>query len=143
VNDGQVVAQQLSPDLKTTVGEPQVLFTGSSAPWAGTITANGVTGYVTDAPFIYKARNGELLMLWSSFAKNGKYAIGLARSESGTLQGPWKQDAQPLNSDDGGHAMLFTDLEGKLRISYHAPNSGGEKPVIFEVVEDNGKLSLK
>src|SRR5690606_14164349 len=82
IKDGEIVAQRLSEDLKTTVGEPQVLFTGNSAPWTGTITAGSITGYVTDAPFPYKAKNGELLMLWSSFTKAGKYAIGVARSKS-------------------------------------------------------------
>ncbi len=59
-------------------------------------------------------------MIWSSFTKAGKYAIGVARSESGELSGPWKHDPEPLNTDDGGHAMLFRDFSGQLRISYHA-----------------------
>lgn len=142
VKDGEVVAQRLSADLKTTEGEPVVLFKGSEAPWTGTITAQSVTGYVTDAPFAYKAKNGELLMLWSSFTKSGKYAIGVARSESGTIAGPWKQDVQPLNDDDGGHAMLFKDFSGQLKISYHAPNSQTERPVIYTVSENNGKLAI-
>jgi arabinan endo-1,5-alpha-L-arabinosidase len=142
VTDGKVVAQRLSADLKTTEGAPIVLFKGSDAPWAGTITSQSVTGYVTDAPFAYRAVNGELLMLWSSFTKAGKYAIGVARSESGTIQGPWKQDLLPLNDDDGGHAMLFKDFSGQLKISYHAPNSQTERPVIYTVSENNGKLAI-
>jgi arabinan endo-1,5-alpha-L-arabinosidase len=140
--DGQIVAQQLTDDLKETIGEPQILFTASQAAWTRAITASGVTGYVTDAPFIYRAKNGELLMTWSSFDKTGKYAIGLSRSESGTILGPWKHDAQPLNIDDGGHAMLFTDFAGNLKISYHSPNNGTEKPVIYGVSESNGNLSI-
>ena len=51
-------------------------------------------------------------MLWSSFLLgkdgNGQYAIGVARSQSGTILGPWLQDPQPLNpNDNGGHAMIF------------------------------------
>ncbi|PWG80628.1 glycoside hydrolase family 43 protein [Pararcticibacter amylolyticus] len=141
VTDGQVAAQKLSSDLKTTIGDPVVLFKASDAPWTGTISSQGVTGYVTDAPFLYKAKNGELLMLWSSYTKAGKYAIGLARSESGTIAGPWTQDDQPLNDDDGGHAMIFTDFKGVLRISYHAPNTGAH-PVIYQLSENNGKLSI-
>lgn len=90
VENGQVLAQRLSDDLKTPVGEPEVLFKGGDAAWTGTITDGSVCGYVTDAPFAYRAVNGELLMLWSSFTKAGKYAVGLARSESGSILGPWK-----------------------------------------------------
>ena len=58
---------------------------------------------------------------------NGQYAIGVARSQSGTILGPWLQDPQPLNpNDNGGHAMIFRDFDGVLRISYHSPNTPGE-----------------
>lgn len=56
-------------------------------------------------------------MLWSSFLLgkdgNGQYAIGVARSQSGTILGPWLQDPQPLNpNDNGGHAMILGILMG-------------------------------
>lgn len=142
VGDGEVVAQQLSDDLKMTVGEPLLLFKGSEGPWTGPINGGGKSGYVTDAPFIYNAKNGELLMLWSSFTKAGKYAIGVARSASGSIAGPWKQDGQPLNDDDGGHAMIFKDFKGGLKISYHAPNSKAERPVIYSLKDEKGKLII-
>lgn len=143
VENGQVLAQRLSDDLKTPVGEPEVLFKGGDAAWTGTITDGSVCGYVTDAPFAYRAVNGELLMLWSSFTKAGKYAVGLARSESGSILGPWKQDPMALNDDDGGHAMLFKDFSGQLRIAYHAPKkSQTEHLLIYKVNEDNGKLVI-
>ena len=45
-------------------------------------------------------------MLWSSFLLgkdgNGQYAIGVARSQSVTVTGPWIQDPQPLNPNDNG-----------------------------------------
>ena len=138
--DGEIVAQQLTKDLTKPVGEPKVLFKATNALWVGAISAQGVTGYVTDAPFIYKLNNGELIMIWSSFTKNGRYAIGLARSKSGSLIGPWEHNKEPINSDDGGHAMLFTDLKGRLMISYHAPNSQTERPKIREVYINDGNL---
>ncbi|TCC97395.1 glycoside hydrolase family 43 protein [Pedobacter psychroterrae] len=140
VGDGKIVAQQLSDDLKKTVGEPKVLFTASEGPWVGPI--NKENGYITDAPFIYKAKNGEMLMLWSSFSKNGKYAIGVARSASGNHLGPWTQDELPLNDDDGGHAMIFKDFDGNLKISYHAPNSKAERAVIYSLKDERGRLSI-
>lgn len=142
VGNGEIYLQQLSADLKTVVGEPRLLFNAGSAAWTGTITSAGTTGYVTDAPFIYKAMNGHLLMLWSSFTKAGKYAIGIARSESGKLEGPWTLDEAPINDDHGGHAMLFKGSGGRLMISYHAPNDAPSYPVMYEVVENNGKLTI-
>lgn len=142
VGDGQVVAQRLSEDLKMAEGEPLVLFTAAKAAWTGSISGAGKTGYVTDAPFVYRAKNGELLILWSSFTKSGKYAIGVARSSNGKLSGAWKQDETPLNTDDGGHAMLFTDFSGQLKISYHAPNSKSEHAVFYNVTDEDGKLSV-
>ncbi len=48
-------------------------------------------------------------MTWSSFA-NGAYTTGVAISESGRLRGPWRQQAEPLFTDDGGHGMTFSPL---------------------------------
>lgn len=142
VGDGEIVAQQLKEDLTETVGEPIVLFTASEAPWAGDISVGDITGKVTDAPFIHTLDDGQLIMLWSSFHKNGKYAIGQATSKSGNLLGPWTQEPEPLNDDDGGHAMLFYDLDDRLMISYHAPNSKTETPVIKEVTIKDGKIII-
>lgn len=134
VGDGKMYLQKLSDDLSKMDGEPQLLFSASSANWVGPITHNGITGFVTDAPFIYKTSENKLIMLWSSFAKsNGKYCIGVARSTSGLITGPWVQDSNPLNNDDGGHAMLFKSLDGKLKISYHAPNSYPNYVSIYDV----------
>ena len=80
-------------------------------------------------------------MLWSSFRKtDGKYAIGQAVSASGDVLGPWVQEPETLNSDDGGHAMVFKDLKGRLMISYHAPNSQTEHPVITPIYIKDGKF---
>ncbi|WEK34320.1 MAG: glycoside hydrolase family 43 protein [Candidatus Pseudobacter hemicellulosilyticus] len=142
VTDGTVVAQRLTDDLKDTASVRQVLFKATDAPWVGSITSGTTTGYITDAPFIHKNDDGSLVMLWSSFRKDGKYAIGQAISRNGNILGPWEQSAESLNDDDGGHAMLFRDLKGRLMISYHAPNSATEKPTIKEVYIKDGKVSL-
>ena len=77
----------------------------------------------------------------SSFRKtDGKYAIGQAVSASGNVLGPWVQEPETLNSDDGGHAMVFKDLKGRLMISYHAPNSQTEHPVITPIYIKDGKF---
>ncbi len=133
IYDGEIYIQKLSDDLSSTIGQPIKCFAASEAQWSGTITSDGKTGYVTDAPFIHTNENGSLVMLWSSFNKKGEYVIGQAISQNGNPAGPWVQSEQPLNKDRGGHAMLFNDLNGKLKISYHSPNSGPERITIKDV----------
>jgi arabinan endo-1,5-alpha-L-arabinosidase len=144
VENGTVVAQRLSADLQHTISEPEVLFNAKDAPWTGEISGLGKTGYVTDGPFPYRMKNGELIMIWSSFNRNNQYAVGIVRSVSGKLSGPWKHDVFPLNDDHGGHAMLFNDLDGKLKMSYHSPNSGAKARVkIVDIQERDGLLKIK
>lgn len=141
VGDGQVLIQRLSGDLRRRIGHPHLLFTASQASWTKPIRKGTVEGYVTDAPFIWRGKDGRLILLWSSFNKQGRYAIGVARplgSRSGAfarssslLTGHWTPDPEPINQDDGGHAMLF-EAFGKLMISYHAPNHLHERPMIRE-----------
>ncbi len=143
VIDGQVCAIRLTDNLKSTMGEPHILFHASQAPWVGEITsATGVKGKVTDAPFIYTLEDGRLIMLWSSFdRKTGNYAIGQAFSD-GDLLGPWTQSERPMNSDGGGHAMIFRDKADRLMISYHAPNKPPSHPVIRPVSIRDGRFVL-
>jgi arabinan endo-1,5-alpha-L-arabinosidase len=142
VGDGEICALQLSDDLKRSVGEPELLFKASEASWVVDMNV-GKGAKVTDGPFLYRAGNGELLMLWASFIEGKRYAEGVARSESGTIHGPWKQDPVPLFSDDGGHAMLFHTFEGKLMLTLHRPNKwGAERVTIFPVSEKDGALTL-
>jgi hypothetical protein len=144
--NGTIVAQKLTDDLKAAADQPVTLFAGSDGPW---VRRRNI--YVTDAPFLYKASNGDLIMLWSSFIDVSgpeieHYAIGIARSKSGNILGPWSHESVSLNPDDnGGHAMIFRDLKGKLRISYHSPNipSGQERITIHTLLDNNGAISIR
>lgn len=136
ITDGTVCALELTKDLKETVGEPMELFHASEAPWIVDIR-NG--NYVTDGSFIYRDDDDEITMLWSSFGKEG-YTLAMAKSESNTIDGKWRQVPDLLFSKDGGHGMLFKNLQGKLMGTLHSPNiNGEERPYFFEV--DRDKLS--
>jgi len=136
VGDGEICAILLSKDLSSAMGEPVVLFRASDAPWAQEVNSKGRKGYVTDGPWMHHLANGELLILWSSFSEGG-YTIGIARSPSGQLLGPWKQDIQPLYSGDGGHCMTFRDFNGTRWLSLHRPNeTPNERPIFLLLIED-------
>ena len=139
VGDGEICARRLKDDLSGAIGEAITLFRASEAKWAKKIKhSSGIEGYVTDGPFMVYPKNGGLWMLWSSLCETG-YAIGLCKSESGDIKGPWRQQDIPLFSGDGGHGMVFTDLEGKGRLAIHTPNkSPDERPVfpLLQITED-------
>ncbi len=143
IDDGEMWAQKLSADLVQPIAEPVLLFRASEADWAKPIKSR-ITGqlnaYVTDGPFIYRTKDGALLMLWSSLGEKG-YAMGIARSLSGKPEGPWQQDPEPMVNEDGGHGMLFENLQGQLMLAYHQPNRNpNERARFFPIHEVNGPM---
>lgn len=146
VGDGEICAVRLSLDLKISTGKSTVLFHASEAPWSspntGRVPSFGKNNYVTDGPFLYKANDGELLMLWSSYTKDG-YAIGVSRSETGKIYGPWKHDQTPVYKKDGGHGMMFKTFDGRLMLTLHSPNeTPDERPLLIELLDCDGQLKV-
>ena len=140
LRDGAICATRLSADLTRAEGEPVVLFHASDAPFVKTLPKPD--HYVTDGPFVYRATNGELLMLWSSF-KRRTYVQLVARSLSGHITGPWRQDDELLYEDNGGHGMLFHTFEGQLMLALHRPNRRPlERPLFLPVREVAGRLAV-
>lgn len=140
IGDGTMEAVRLSDGLRRPAGKPVTLFRASQAPWVRPVQKGK---YVTDGPCLHKVASGELLMLWSSFSATG-YAVGVVRSASGKVRGPWKHDPKPLFADDGGHCMLFRAFDGSLMLALHAPNRNGrERARLFHVEEAAGRLRLK
>ncbi|GHV49140.1 glycosyl hydrolase family 43 [Bacteroidia bacterium] len=138
--DGTMEVVELQPDLSAPVGQPLMLFCASAAPWTPAANKN----YVTDGCFLYRTRSGKLLMIWSSFSKEG-YAIGIAESTTGKITGPWKQHPAPLLNSDGGHGMIFRTFDGRLCLAFHQPNApgGAERARIFELEDTGDALVLK
>lgn len=139
VQDGEMCALRLSPELDRAIGEPQLLFTASSAPWVESYERDGKT-FVTDGPFLHATAGGNLLMLWSSYGVDG-YAIGIARSTTGTILGPWEQETTPLYGKDGGHGMVFRAFTSELFLTIHHPNNTPhERPILLPLREEDGCL---
>ncbi|MCA0757741.1 glycoside hydrolase family 43 protein [Paenibacillus sp. N4] len=145
VADGEVCAVRLSADLKRAVGEPAVLFRASEAPWTTPFIAErypGQDNYVTDGPYLFRGGAGELYMLWAGFIRN-QYALGLAKSVSGGVLGPWVHEEKALYQNDGGHGMVFRTFDGRLLLTIHTPNrTPDERPIFLEVREENGKITV-
>ena len=85
--------------------------------------------YFTDGPFLFQ-KDGTLYMTWSSWGTSG-YAVGLAYSDTGHVDGTWHQIDQPFFPENGGHGMAFVDKNGKLWFTLHFPNDKYQEHVTF------------
>ena len=134
VGNGEVCAIELSKDLTHAVGEPFVLWRAGDASWRHDIRGYGA--YVTDGPFLIN-RNGTLLSIWSSFYK-GEYCEAIARSDNGKINGNWTIDDTLIYEKDGGHGMIFTDLQGNDMFVFHQPNdTPNERPAFLKINIDD------
>lgn len=138
---GEMAAAKLSDDLREFISEPVMLFRSNKHIWTN--------GGVTDGPFIYRTEKGRLVMLWSNSARSGGYAVGMAVSDNGKVDGNWIHHPEafycmgeeyPL---DGGHPMIFKTLDGRLMMAIHSPNSSTEsqhETATFLPIEDSGEF---
>lgn len=135
--DGTMEAIPLEPDFSDAAGTPIHLFKASDAPWinAQRKPTKRENRYVTDGPELFRTKTGQLLMLWSSYDKDG-YVQTVARSKSGKLVGPWEQ-LEPLVRGDSGHGMLFKTFEGQLMLVLHHPFGRNARAKLYEI-EDVG-----
>jgi len=141
VKDGTICRVPLSMDLKETIGEPVTMFAASEAP--GVIGIRGGENYVTDGPFLFRLIDGTLGMLWSSFGELG-YVEVVSYSDNGEITGNWIHDKEFLFKEDGGHGMLFHDLDGNRKLTLHNPNATlEERPVFYAIKEQGGTIVVE
>ena len=146
--NGTMEKIELKPDLSGSIGEGNILFRASDSPWSKERGEDGeiVPNKVTDGPFLFRTQTGKLGMLWTSWVFD-VYTQGVAYSESGTLDGPWIHESEPITPPNFGHGMLFRTFEGKLLMAGHTHSVGGNGryiriPRIFEVDNSGDKLMV-
>ena len=133
--DGTVCYLRLSDDLTHATGEPVYMFSGSTPEWAD----NKPEGehYITDGPFMYRTKTGELMLIWSTFV-NHMYCQCIAKSDNGEIDGKFIH-LPPMITNDGGHGMIFS-AEDKLILTFHTPNQTGFERPSFRELEDSGDI---
>ncbi len=137
VTDGEIHAMPLTDDLSAAAGEPVLLFKASEPFWAD----KSRDKFITDGPFMYRTKGGRLLMIWSTFTPLG-YVQAVAYSDNGEIDGNWHHEV-PLFDKDGGHGMIFDDLNGNKHLILHSPNENPlERPVLFNLAEKDDTLVL-
>lgn len=137
---GEMSVVKLSDDLTHFISEPKRIFRANNHIWT--------RGKVTDGPFVYKTTNGNLIMLWSNSARSGGYAVGMAVSDNGKIDGNWLQHPKAIykrtkDQYEGGHAMIFETFDGEIMMAIHSPNGAEGDPfekAQFIPIKDTGSF---
>ncbi len=143
--NGTMEKIELKPDLSGAIGTRQILFFASDSPWSKEKDQYDRTIFnkVTDGPYLFRTRTGKLGMIWTSWVFTD-YTQGVAYSQSGTLDGPWIQEKDPITPPNFGHGMLFRTFEGKLLMSVHSHAKVDGRtvriPHLFEVDDSGDKI---
>ncbi len=143
--NGTVEKIEMKPDLSGTTGNGNVLFRASDSPWSREKDNNGndQPNKVTDGPYVFRTATGRLGMIWTSWIYD-VYVQGVAYSKSGTLDGPWQQEKEPVTPPNYGHGMLFKTFGGTWLMSLHSHRSVNGRfrriPHLFEVDLSGDKL---
>ncbi len=147
---GSMAYIQLSEDLKTTVGDPVELFKAedlTSYSWFQTTFGGKDNANVTDGPFVYTDANGQKYLLWSTSVDDGNYVQVYTTFDSLSGGIDAKSNSVQVYTDDGGHGMIFTDMNGQDKLILHTPNtataSNPTRPALFDVTVADSKLSLE
>jgi hypothetical protein len=138
VVDANIEAIHLKADLTAPAEDAIYLCKASDAPWLAqqTTTSSDPRYYVASGPSLYRTRNGNLVMIWSSL-RNGKAAVALARSLTGEVRGPWRQSGTLL-MDDSAQGSIFKAFDGRLMMVVHRPSPGGGARARLVELEDTG-----
>nr|WP_295922011.1 glycoside hydrolase family 43 protein [uncultured Dyadobacter sp.] len=145
--NGTIEKIRLRPDFTGTTGSPKVLFLASDSPWSREKNKDGTDrpNKVTDGPWLFRTQTGKLGMLWTSWIYD-VYTQGVAYSQTGTLDGPWIQEAEPITPPNFGHGMLFRTFEGKLLMAVHSHKSINGRtvriPFLFEMDDSGDHIKL-
>ncbi len=122
------------------IRDPFVLFSASEAkPFVKKVF---LFNYITDGPYLLRTEDGRLHMLWSTTAKTG-YVEAIAHSVNNEIDGNWKVEEELLYDHDGGHGMIFRDLNGQYRMTLHYPNTFKKEHPIFLPLEYKDGFVLK
>ena len=141
--DGTMEAIPLISDLTAASGEPLLMFRASlGCPWyeyqpyqnqpqydnSGGMKYTTIAqkkelsdkqciDYVTDGPHMWETPNGSLVCLFTTY-RDDEYIQAQLISRTGNIAGPW-ESAPYLDFDDKGHAMVFEDKDGGLKLVMH------------------------
>lgn len=150
VSNGEICCMQLSDDLSRAVSKPHLCFRAGDHKLPVNINGGfSKEGYgkVTDGPFIYKTDGDRIIMIWSSVGEDHTYLQLQAVCDDGNIMGKWRHDVPAVFLDDGGHGMIFRDIDGTAKLSLHRPNAASltsmlERAHFFEIKYNGEYLEI-
>ncbi len=142
---GSIAYIQLTDDLKASTGDAVELFEAkdlTNYSWFETVFGKD-NANVTDGPFVYTDENGQKYLLWSTSVDDGNYVQVYTTFDS--LSGGINAGSNSVQvyTDDGGHGMIFTDMNGIDKLILHTPNTGASRAALFNVTVSGSTLSLE
>lgn len=129
------------------MGEPFTLFSSTDVPLSRNNPThcqhkgNDIVRYGSDGPFITKLADGRPFLLWSPIP-GGNYVVLGAVADS--ICGTWHHFEPEIFAENGGHPMIFTDMEGQMQMAIHWPEHYWHEHARFvPVCEKDGRICMK
>ena len=144
--NGTVQIVLFAKDFERRLGEAYVMFSASKIAWSHK-NVNGERQFspVLESPYLFYSGDEGLGILFTAYNGDDK-AIGVAYSETGTLNGPWVVEEEPLLRGFDSVAM-FDDYDGTLVMvaSKDTVINGVEKtvPKLIKTDSQFEKLKIK
>ena len=144
--DGTVQVVMFDEGFGRRLGEAYIMFRTSRIPWSYKVdNGNRVTSSCLESPFIVYSGKDGFGVLFTAYAGEEK-AVGVAYSETSTLNGPWVMEEEPLLKGFSSVSM-FDDYDGTpvLVVSKDTIMNGVKKsvPVLFKTDLQFEKLQIK
>ena len=144
---GEIWAVELSEDLSSTIGDPFMLFSSKDAPLSGNnptfcrYEGKDIVRYGSDGPFVTKLSDGRPFLLWSPIPGGNYVVLGAVADH---IRAPWRHIEPEIFAENGGHPMVFTDLNGQKQVAIHWPEVYfHENPKFLPLCEKDGRLCLQ
>ena len=144
---GEIWAVELSEDLTRAAGDPFMLFSSKDAPLSGNnptfcrYEGKDIVRYGSDGPFVTKLSDGRPFLLWSPIPGGNYVVIGAVADH---IRAPWRHIEPEIFAENGGHPMVFTDLNGQKQLAIHWPEVyWHESTKILTLTEREGRLFVE
>ena len=145
--DATVQIIRFTPDLARRMGEAYIMFSASQNSWSKA-HVNGKEQFspIIESPYIFITGDYVLGILFNTYVDDVR-TTGVAYSQTGSLNGPWVIDAEPLLPAGMAVSGMFDDYDGTpVLVASTDTIIGGEKRSVTRLLKADtefDKLQIK
>lgn len=145
--DATVQIIRFTPDLARRMGEAYIMFSASQNSWSKA-HVNGKEQFspIIESPYIFITGDYVLGILFNTYVDDVR-TTGVAYSQTGSLNGPWVIDAEPLLPAGMAVSGMFDDYDGTpVLVASTDTIIGGEKRCVTRLLKADtefDKLQIK